>query len=38
MKIGLYAVLTDSTMPVTRLAQAMEARGFESIWVPEHSP
>ncbi|RPH92068.1 MAG: LLM class F420-dependent oxidoreductase, partial [Lysobacterales bacterium] len=37
MKIGLYAVLTDSTMPVTRLAQAMEARGFESIWVPEHS-
>lgn len=37
MKIGLYAVLNDSTMPVTRLAQAMEERGFESIWVPEHS-
>jgi probable F420-dependent oxidoreductase len=37
MKIGIYAVLSASTMPVTRLAQEIEARGFDSLWVPEHS-
>jgi probable F420-dependent oxidoreductase len=37
MKIGLYLVLTDASMPVTELASAIEARGFDSIWVPEHS-
>lgn len=37
MHIGLYLVLSDSSMPVTTLAQAIDARGFESIWVPEHS-
>jgi probable F420-dependent oxidoreductase len=37
MKIGLYAPLTDTSLPVTRLAVAVEARGFESLWVPEHS-
>ncbi len=37
MKIGLYLVLTDASMPVTDLARAIEERGFESIWVPEHS-
>ena len=37
MKIGLYLVLTDASMPVTALARAVEERGFDSIWVPEHS-
>ena len=37
MKIGLYLVLTDASMPVTDLARAVEERGFDSIWVPEHS-
>lgn len=37
MKIGLYLVLTDTSMPVTDLARAVEERGFDSIWVPEHS-
>ncbi len=37
MKIGLYLVLTDASMPVVDLARAIEERGFESIWVPEHS-
>jgi len=37
MKIGLYVVLTDASMPVTALARAIEERGFESMWVPEHS-
>ncbi len=37
MKIGLYLVLTDASMPVTDLARAIEERGFDSIWVPEHS-
>jgi len=37
MKIGLYLVLTDASPPVTTLARAIEERGFDSIWVPEHS-
>jgi probable F420-dependent oxidoreductase len=37
MKIGIYAVLSATTMPVTDLARALEARGFDSLWVPEHS-
>jgi probable F420-dependent oxidoreductase len=37
MKIGLYLVLTDASPPVTDLARAIEDRGFDSIWVPEHS-
>jgi probable F420-dependent oxidoreductase len=37
MKIGLYLVLTDTSLPVTNLARAIEERGFDSIWVPEHS-
>jgi probable F420-dependent oxidoreductase len=37
MDIGLYLVLTDASMPITTLAQAIEERGFDSIWVPEHS-
>jgi probable F420-dependent oxidoreductase len=37
MKLGIYAVLTDASPPVTELARALEERGFESLWVPEHS-
>src|SRR5580692_7939114 len=29
--------ITDYAMDPAALAQALEARGFESIWVPEHS-
>ena len=37
MQIGLFPFLTDYSMPVHELAQAAEARGFDSIWVPEHT-
>ena len=37
MHIGLFPFLTDYSMPVDELAIAAEARGFESIWVPEHT-
>jgi len=37
MQIGLYLVLTDTSMLVTDLARAIEERGFDSIWIPEHS-
>ena len=37
MKIGLYLVLTDTSVPIATLAPAIEERGFDSIWVPEHS-
>jgi len=37
MKIGLYVILTEASLPVTTLARAIEERGFDSIWVPEHS-
>ncbi len=35
--IGLFPFITDYSMPVHELAMAAEARGFESIWVPEHT-
>jgi probable F420-dependent oxidoreductase len=37
MKIGIYAVLTDTSVRPDWLARGLEARGFESLWVPEHS-
>ena len=37
MKFGLYLVPTDAYPPITDLARAIEERGFDSIWVPEHS-
>jgi probable F420-dependent oxidoreductase len=36
-KIGLFPFITDYSMPVDRLAVAAEERGFDSIWVPEHT-
>ncbi len=37
MKIGLFPFCTDYSMPVDQLAIAAEERGFDSIWLPEHT-
>ena len=37
MDFGALMFFTDYAIPATELAQALEARGFESVWAPEHS-
>ena len=37
MDFGAFMFHTDYSMPIIDLAQACEARGFESLWAPEHS-
>ena len=37
MQVGAAMFFTDYSMKPTELAQALEARGFESLWLPEHS-
>src|SRR5260221_3583163 len=37
MQVGAGMFFTDYSMGAADLAQALEARGFESIWAPEHS-
>src|SRR5436305_12060764 len=37
MDFGVLMFMTDYAIPVTALAQALEERGFDSLWVPEHS-
>lgn len=37
MKIGAAMFITDYSMSPTELGQALESRGFDSLWVPEHS-
>src|SRR5437773_789088 len=37
MQIGAAMFFTDYSMAAGELAQALEARGFESVWAPEHS-
>ena len=37
MHLGIFAPTTDYAAPTHVLAQACEARGFESFWVPEHT-
>src|SRR5271166_1336077 len=37
MHFGAMMFFTDYSMSSAELAQALEARGFESIWAPEHS-
>jgi probable F420-dependent oxidoreductase len=37
MDFGALMFFTDYAIPATELAQALEVRGFESVWAPEHS-
>lgn len=37
MKIGCVSFNTEYTIRADRLAVALEERGFESLWVPEHT-
>src|SRR5438132_6792376 len=37
MDVGVAMFFTDYSMGAGELAQALEARGFESMWAPEHS-
>src|SRR5246127_4464292 len=37
MQFGASMFFTDYSMTSAELAQALEARGFESVWAPEHS-
>ena len=37
MKIGVYMFPTEYSMPLVDLAVALEERGFESLFVPEHT-
>src|SRR5262245_6586030 len=38
MKFGLAIFPTDYSIQPAPLARELEARGFESVWFPEHSP
>lgn len=37
MQIGVFTFNTETMMRTDRLARAVEERGFESLWVPEHT-
>jgi alkanesulfonate monooxygenase SsuD/methylene tetrahydromethanopterin reductase-like flavin-dependent oxidoreductase (luciferase family) len=37
MHIGAAMFFTDYSMTPAELATALEERGFESVWAPEHS-
>src|SRR5436189_637940 len=37
MQIGAAMFFTDYSMAPTELGRALEERGFESMWAPEHS-
>jgi len=37
MDFGAAMFFTDYSMAPGELARALEARGFESVWAPEHS-
>lgn len=37
MHVGIAMFATDYSMPPVDLARALEERGFESFWAPEHS-
>jgi alkanesulfonate monooxygenase SsuD/methylene tetrahydromethanopterin reductase-like flavin-dependent oxidoreductase (luciferase family) len=37
MDFGALMFFTEYAIPATEFAQALEARGFESVWAPEHS-
>ncbi len=37
MKLGVFSFNTEYTLRADRLARAAEERGFESLWLPEHT-
>ena len=37
MNFGVGMFVTDYAIPIDELARAAEERGFESLWVPEHT-
>lgn len=37
MRFGVTMFATDTSMSVVELAAAAEARGFDSVWIPEHT-
>ena len=37
LALGVTIFLTDTSIGVVELAKEVEARGFESLWVPEHT-
>lgn len=37
MKVGVDIFLTDLSIQPVRLAEELEERGYESLWLPEHS-
>jgi probable F420-dependent oxidoreductase len=37
MRVGVTVFATDATMPIADLAAAVEERGFDSLWFPEHT-
>jgi len=37
MKIGFYYFATDYSMPIVEVARELEAHGYESLFVPEHT-
>lgn len=37
MRIGVFGTLTDSGIRIDELARAVEDRGFDSLWIGEHS-
>ena len=37
MELGVMMFPTDKSIQPVELAKAAEARGFESLWFPEHS-
>lgn len=37
MRFGITTMVTDQSIGVAELAKAIEARGFDSLWLPEHT-
>lgn len=37
MRFGVTMFVTDQTIGITELARATEERGFDSLWLPEHT-
>ena len=37
MNVGIFNFITEYSMPITDLAREVEDRGFDSLWVPEHT-